>query len=183
MAFTLTLVSFSCTGPIIGFLLVAVSTSGSIVAPTIGMLGFAIALAIPFTLFAIFPSWLQSMPKSGGWMNAVKVTLGFIELAFALKFLSVADLSYGWHILPREVFLVIWIVLAFACGIYHTVDWTRKRINPLRRQKVAVVCYAFVFYLIPGLKGAPCTLVSAFLPPAERTDEMVFTYCEEALAE
>ena len=118
MAFTLALVSFSCTGPIIGFLLVAVSTQGSIVAPTIGMLGFAIALAIPFTLFAMFPSLLKSAPKSGGWMNVIKVTLGFIELAFALKFLSVADLAYGWHILDREVFLSLWIVIFGLLGVY-----------------------------------------------------------------
>lgn len=111
MAFTLSLVSFSCTGPIIGFLLVQVSTTGSVVAPAIGMLGFAIALALPFTLFALFPSWLKSMPKSGGWMNIIKVTLGFLELAFALKFLSVADLAYGWRILDRETFLALWIVL------------------------------------------------------------------------
>ncbi len=107
MAFTLSLVSFSCTGPIIGFLLVQVSTTGSVVAPAIGMLGFAIALALPFTLFALFPSWLKSMPKSGGWMNIIKVTLGFLELAFALKFLSVADLAYGWRILDRETFLAL----------------------------------------------------------------------------
>lgn len=111
MAFTLSLVSFSCTGPIIGFLLVQVSTTGSVVAPAIGMLGFAIALALPFTLFALFPSWLKSMPKSGGWMNIIKVTLGFLELAFALKFLSVADLAYGWRLLDRETFLALWIVL------------------------------------------------------------------------
>ncbi len=113
MAFTLALVSFffSCTGPIIGFLLVEVSTSGSILAPTVGMLGFAIALALPFTLFAMFPAWLKTMPKSGNWMNCVKVTLGFLELAFALKFLSVSDLAYGWHILDREAFLSLWIVI------------------------------------------------------------------------
>ena len=118
MAFTLSLVSFSCTGPIIGFLLVQVSTTGSVVAPAIGMLGFAIALALPFTLFALFPSWLKSMPKSGGWMNVIKVTLGFLELAFALKFLSVADLAYGWRILDRETFLALWIVLFALLGFY-----------------------------------------------------------------
>ena len=118
MAFTLSLVSFSCTGPIIGFLLVQVSTTGSVVAPAIGMLGFAIALALPFTLFALFPSWLKSMPKSGGWMNIIKVTLGFLELAFALKFLSVADLAYGWRILDRETFLALWIVLFALLGFY-----------------------------------------------------------------
>ena len=118
MAFTLTLVSFSCTGPIIGFLLVQVSTSGSIVAPAIGMLGFAIALALPFTLFALFPSWLKSMPRSGGWMNQVKVVLGFLELAFALKFFSVADLAYGWRLLDRETFLALWIVIFALLGLY-----------------------------------------------------------------
>ena len=118
MAFTLSLVSFSCTGPIIGFLLVQVSTTGNLVAPAIGMLGFAIALALPFTLFALFPTWLKSMPKSGGWMNVVKVTLGFLELAFALKFLSVADLAYGWRILDREVFLSLWIVIFLLLGLY-----------------------------------------------------------------
>ncbi len=190
MALTMVVVSFSCTAPVMGLLLVEIATvatgdggAGALLMPVVGMTSFALALALPFTFFALFPKLLERVPRSGQWMMSVRVTLGFIELAFALKFLSVADLAYGWHILPREVFLVIWIVLAFACGIYHTVDWTRKRINPLRRQKVAVVCYAFVFYLIPGLKGAPCTLVSAFLPPAERTDEMVFTDYEEALAE
>lgn len=118
MAFTLTLVSFSCTGPIIGFLLVAVSTQGDILGPTIGMLGFAIALAIPFTIFALFPSLLKSAPKSGGWMNTVKVVLGFIELAFALKFLSVADLAYHWHLLDREVFISLWIVMFALLGCY-----------------------------------------------------------------
>ena len=118
MAFTLSLVSFSCTGPIIGFLLVEVSTTGSIIAPALGMLGFAIALALPFTLFAMFPSWLKSMPKSGGWMNAIKVVLGFLELAFALKFLSVADLAYGWRLLDRETFLALWIVIFGLLGFY-----------------------------------------------------------------
>lgn len=118
MAFTLSLVSFSCTGPIIGFLLVEVSTTGSVIAPAIGMLGFAIALALPFTLFAMFPSWLKSMPKSGGWMNVIKVVLGFLELAFALKFLSVADLAYGWGILDRETFLALWIVIFALLGFY-----------------------------------------------------------------
>ena len=119
MAFTLSLVSFSCTGPIIGFLLVEVSTSGgSALAPTIGMLGFALALALPFTLFALFPAWLKSAPKSGGWLNMVKVVLGFLELAFALKFLSVADLAYGWHILDRETFLALWIVIFGLLGVY-----------------------------------------------------------------
>lgn len=190
MALTMVVVSFSCTAPIMGLLLVEIATvttgGGGIeqlLMPVVGMTGFALALALPFTFFALFPKLLQRVPRSGRWMTSVRVTLGFVELAFALKFLSVADLAYGWHILPREVFIGVWIVLAFACGVYHTVDWSRGRINPLRRQKVAVVCYAFVFYLIPGLKGAPCTLVSAFLPPAAEAEEVVFTDYEEALAE
>ena len=190
MALTMVVVSFSCTAPIMGLLLVeiaTVTTGGGgveqLLMPVVGMTGFALALALPFTFFALFPKLLQRVPRSGRWMTSVRVTLGFVELAFALKFLSVADLAYGWHILPREVFIGVWIALAFACGVYHTVDWSRGRINPLRRQKVAVVCYAFVFYLIPGLKGAPCTLVSAFLPPAVEAEEVVFTDYEEALAE
>lgn len=190
MALTMVVVSFSCTAPIMGLLLVeiaTVTTGGGgveqLLMPVVGMTGFALALALPFTFFALFPKLLQRVPRSGRWMTSVRVTLGFVELAFALKFLSVADLAYGWHILPREVFIGVWIALAFACGVYHTVDWSRGRINPLRRQKVAVVCYAFVFYLIPGLKGAPCTLVSAFLPPAAEAEEVVFTDYEEALAE
>ena len=118
MATTLTIVSFSCTGPIIGFLLVDLTTSSNFLAPVLGMLGFAIALALPFTLFALFPAFIKKLPKSGGWMNTIKVTLGFIELAFALKFLSVADMAYGWHILDREVFLALWIVIFTLLGIY-----------------------------------------------------------------
>ena len=170
MAFTLTLVSFSCTGPIIGFLLVAVSTQGSILAPTIGMLGFAIALAIPFTLFAMFPSLLKSAPKSGGWMNVVKVVLGFIELAFALKFLSVADLAYGWHILDREVFLCLWIVIFGLLGIY-LFGWLKfPHDDPEHRTNVpqfflGMLSLAFAIYMIPGLWGAPLKAISAFAPP------------------
>ena len=170
MAFTLTLVSFSCTGPIIGFLLVAVSTQGSILAPTIGMLGFAIALAIPFTLFAMFPSLLKSAPKSGGWMNVVKVVLGFIELAFALKFLSVADLAYGWHILDREVFLCLWIVIFGLLGIY-LFGWIKfPHDDPEHRTNVpqfflGMISLAFAIYMIPGLWGAPLKAISAFAPP------------------
>ena len=170
MAFTLTLVSFSCTGPIIGFLLVAVSTQGSILAPTIGMLGFAIALAIPFTLFAMFPSLLKSAPKSGGWMNVVKVVLGFIELAFALKFLSVADLAYGWHILDREVFLCLWIVIFGLLGIY-LFGWLKfPHDDPEHRTNVpqfflGMISLAFTIYMIPGLWGAPLKAISAFAPP------------------
>ena len=170
MAFTLTLVSFSCTGPIIGFLLVAVSTQGSILSPTIGMLGFAIALAIPFTLFAMFPSLLKSAPKSGGWMNVVKVVLGFIELAFALKFLSVADLAYGWHILDREVFLCLWIVIFGLLGIY-LFGWLKfPHDDPEHRTNVpqfflGMISLAFTIYMIPGLWGAPLKAISAFAPP------------------
>ena len=175
MAFTLALVSFSCTGPIIGFLLVAVSTQGSIVAPTIGMLGFAIALAIPFTLFAMFPSLLKSAPKSGGWMNVIKVTLGFIELAFALKFLSVADLAYGWHILDREVFLSLWIVIFGLLGCY-LLGWLKfphddesYRTN-VPQFFLAMASLAFTVYMIPGLWGAPLKAISAFAPPMNTQD-------------
>ena len=170
MAFTLTLVSFSCTGPIIVFLLVAVSTQGSILSPTIGMLGFAIALAIPFTLFAMFPSLLKSAPKSGGWMNVVKVVLGFIELAFALKFLSVADLAYGWHILDREAFLCLWIVIFGLMGIY-LFGWLKfPHDDPENRTNVpqfflGMISLAFAIYMIPGLWGAPLKSISAFAPP------------------
>lgn len=175
MAFTLALVSFSCTGPIIGFLLVEVSTSGSIVAPAIGMLGFAIALALPFTLFALFPAWLKQMPKSGGWMNVIKVSLGFIELAFALKFLSVADLAYGWRILDRETFLALWIVLFALLGVYllgkikfpHDDDDTHVS---LPRFFLALASLAFAVYMVPGLWGAPLKAVSAFAPPLYTQD-------------
>ena len=175
MAFTLALVSFSCTGPIIGFLLVAVSTQGSILAPTIGMLGFAIALAIPFTLFALFPSLLKSAPKSGGWMNTIKVILGFIELAFALKFLSVADLAYGWHLLDREVFLSIWIVIFGLLGAY-LLGWIRfPHDDESHRTNVpqfflALASLSFTVYMIPGLWGAPCKAISAFTPPMNTQD-------------
>ena len=175
MAFTLSLVSFSCTGPIIGFLLVQVSTTGSVIAPAIGMLGFAIALALPFTLFALFPSWLKSMPKSGGWMNVIKVTLGFLELAFALKFLSVADLAYGWRILDRETFLALWIVIFGLMGLYllgkikfpHDGDENRVGVG---RFFLALVSLAFAVYMIPGLWGAPLKAVSAFAPPVMTQD-------------
>lgn len=175
MAFTLSLVSFSCTGPIIGFLLVEVSTTGSVIAPAIGMLGFAIALALPFTLFALFPSWLKSMPKSGGWMNVIKVTLGFLELAFALKFLSVADLAYGWRILDRETFLALWIVLFALLGFYllgkikfpHDDDNTNVSVP---RFFLALASLAFAVYMVPGLWGAPLKAVSAFAPPMKTQD-------------
>ncbi len=171
MAFTLSLVSFSCTGPIIGFLLVEVSVGGSLFAPAIGMLGFALALALPFTLFALFPSMLKQMPRSGSWMNVVKVTLGFIELAFALKFLSVADLAYGWGILDREVFLAIWIVLFALLGLYllNVIHFPHDDVDEHRttvpRFFLAVASLAFSLYMLPGLWGAPCKAVSAFAPP------------------
>ena len=187
MAFTLALVSFSCTGPIIGFLLVAVGTQGEFLAPLIGMLGFAIALAIPFTVFAMFPSLLKAAPKSGGWMNTIKVVLGFIELAFALKFLSVADLAYGWHILDREVFLSLWIVIFALLGIYllgwlkfphdDAMEYTElgEQVPTFGRTNVpqfflGMASLAFAVYMIPGLWGAPLKAVSAFAPPMNTQD-------------
>jgi thiol:disulfide interchange protein DsbD len=200
MAFTLAIVSFSCTGPIVGFLLVDFSTSGNIVAPAIGMLGFALALALPFTLFALFPSWLKQAPKSGAWMNTVKVTLGFIELAFALKFFSVADLAYGWHLLDREVFLCLWIAIFFLlglylCGMLHfqsdaEADGT-IRPKPVVAIMGGLVSIAFAIYMVPGLWGAPCKAVSAFTPPMSTQDfnlnskevKAAFLNYEEGLAE
>ena len=185
MAFTLSLVSFSCTGPIIGFLLVEVSTLGSIVAPTVGMLGFALALALPFTLFALFPAWLKSAPRSGNWMNVVKVSLGIVELAFSLKFLSVADLAYGWHLLDREVFLCLWIMLFALLGAYllgwirlpHDEDEYDEAGNVVQRPRVGVTRFllallslSFALYMVPGLWGAPCKAVSAFAPPMYTQD-------------
>lgn len=185
MAFTLTLVSFSCTGPIIGFLLVEVGTSSSLLAPTIGMLGFALALALPFTLFALFPTMLKSAPKSGNWMNNIKVVLGFLELAFALKFLSVADLAYGWGILDREVFLCLWIVIFAAMGLYmlgfirlpHDEDEYDEEGNVIVKPRIGITrlciglaAIAFALYMIPGLWGAPCKAVSAFAPPMSTQD-------------
>ena len=185
MAFTLSLVSFSCTGPIIGFLLVEVSTTGSLLAPTIGMLGFALALALPFTLFAMFPAWLKSMPKSGNWMNCIKVCLGLLEIAFALKFFSVADLAYGWHLMDREVFLSLWIVIFALMGAY-LVGWIRfphdedeydemgdvvqRPRTSVTRFFMALVSFAFALYMVPGLWGAPCKAVSAFAPPMQTQD-------------
>lgn len=175
MAFTLALVSFSCTGPIIGLLLVAVSTQGNIIAPTIGMLGFAVALAIPFTLFAMFPSLLKSAPKSGGWMNVIKVVLGFIELAFALKFLSVADLAYGWHILDRETFIALWIAIFGLLGLYLLGMFNFPHDDENRRTNVpqfflALISLAFTVYMVPGLWGAPLKAISAFTPPMNTQD-------------
>lgn len=175
MAFTLALVSFSCTGPIIGTLLVEVATTNSIIGPAIGMAGFAIALAIPFTLFAIFPSWLKELPKSGGWLNSVKVVLGFIELALSLKFLSVADLAYGWGILDRETFVALWVVIFGLLGLYllgkirFTHDSEVKGIG-VPRFFMAVISLSFAVYLLPGLWGAPLKSVSAFVPPLYTQD-------------
>ena len=179
MAFTLVLVSFSCTAPIIGLLLVEAATSNGWLAPAVGMLGFAVALALPFTLFALFPSWLQQAPKSGSWMNTLKVVLGFVELAFALKFLSVADLAYGWHILDREVFLSLWIVIFGLLGAYLC-GWLKFRSDEIggelnRPMPVAcimggIASLAFAVYMIPGLWGAPCKAVSAFAPPMNSQD-------------
>ncbi len=187
MAFTLALVSFSCTGPIIGFLLVEMSTSGSIVGPAIGMLGFAIALALPFTLFALFPTWLKAAPRSGSWMTTIKVVLGFIELAFALKFFSVADLAYGWHLMDREVFLSLWIVIFGMLGLYliGKLKFQEDAIGGEIDKPMPVVCImmgmlslAFAVYMVPGLWGAPCKAVSAFAPPMNTQDFNINTHNE-----
>ena len=179
MAFTLVLVSFSCTAPIVGLLLVEAATSGNWVGPTVGMFAFALALALPFTLFAMFPSWLKSAPRSGSWMNTIKVVLGFIELAFSLKFLSVADLAYGWHILDRETFLSLWIVIFGAMGLYligklkFQSDAAGGDINkpmPVPCIMLGLCSIAFAIYMIPGLWGAPCKAVSAFAPPMYTQD-------------
>lgn len=175
MAFTLVLVSFSCTGPIIGTLLVEASVSGSLLAPTIGMLGFAIALAIPFSIFAFFPTLLKSMPKSGGWLNKVKVVLGFLELALALKFLSVADLAYGWGILDRETFLALWIVIFALLGLYLLGKLRLPHDDPAKHTSVSglfmgIISLSFAIYMVPGLWGAPLKAISAFSPPANTQD-------------
>lgn len=180
MAFTLALVSFSCTGPIIGTLLVQAATAGSKLAPAMGMLGFATSLAMPFTLFAIFPSMLQGMPKSGGWLNIVKVVLGFLELALSLKFLSVADLAYGWHLLDRETFLSLWIIIFALLGFYllgwirfsHDSEWPHLTVT---RFMMATVSLSFAVYMIPGLWGAPLKAVSAFAPPLYTQDFSLYT--------
>jgi len=205
MALTLVLVSFSCTGPIIGLLLVDMVTSGSIVAPTVGMFGFALALAAPFTLFAMFPTWLKSAPKSGNWMNVIKVVLGLVELAFALKFLSVADLAYGWRLLDRETFLCLWILIFSLMGFYllgwirlpHDEDEYDDDGNVIARPKIGVTRFlsalcvlAFALYMVPGLWGAPCKAVSAFAPPMwtqdfnlnQNTVEATYTDYEEGMA-
>ncbi len=196
MAFTLALVSFSCTGPIIGFLLVELSTGSSLTGPIVGMLGFALALALPFTIFALFPAWLQKMPRSGSWMVTVKTVLGFIELAFALKFLSVADLAYDCGLLPRETFIVIWAAMALALGLYL---WGVLKLNhdgPSEgigtvRLLLGMASIAFCLYLIPGLWGAPLKAVSAFAPPMHTQDFVLgqqmphakYTSYEEGLQE
>ena len=199
MAFTLVLVSFSCTAPIIGLLLVETTTSGNWIAPAVGMLGFALALALPFTLFALFPSWLKQAPKSGSWMNTLKVVLGFIELAFALKFFSVADLAYGWHLLDREAFLSLWIVIFGLLGLYliGKLKFQSDEIGGDINKPMPVLCImgglvslAFAVYMIPGLWGAPCKAVSAFAPPMNTQDfnlntkvvEAQYTSYEEGLA-
>jgi len=175
MSFTLVLVSFSCTGPIIGTLLVHAATMGASIGPAVGMLGFALALSIPFSFFAIFPNMLQSMPKSGGWLNSVKVVLGFLELALALKFLSVADLAYGWRILDREVFLVLWIVIFALLGLYllgklkFSHDSDLKYVS-VPRLFMAIISFAFAVYMVPGLWGAPLKAISAFAPPLYTQD-------------
>ena len=199
MAFTLVLVSFSCTAPIIGLLLVETTTNGNWLAPAMGMFGFAVALALPFTLFALFPSWLRQAPKSGSWMNTLKVVLGFVELAFALKFLSVADLAYGWHLLDREVFLSLWIVIFGLLGAYLC-GWLKFRSDEVggelhRPMPVAsimggMLSLAFAVYMVPGLWGAPCKAVSAFAPPIGTQDfnlnskvvEARFTDYEQGMA-
>lgn len=175
MAFTLALVSFSCTGPIIGTLLVDAATRGALLGPAIGMTGFSLALALPFTLFAIFPGWLKSLPKSGGWLNSVKVVLGFLELAFALKFLSNVDLAYHWGLLDREVFLVLWISIFLMLGLYLIGTIRFSHDSPLAYLSVprlffAIAAFSFTFYLIPGLWGAPLKAVNAFLPPMASQD-------------
>ena len=199
MAFTLVLVSFSCTAPIIGLLLVETTTSGNWVAPAVGMLGFALALALPFTLFALFPSWLKQAPKSGSWMNTLKVTLGFVELAFALKFLSVADLTNSWHLLDREVFLSLWIAIFGLLGAYLCgwLKFQEDEIGGNLHRPMPVLCImgglcslAFAVYMVPGLWGAPCKAVSAFTPPMSTQDfnlnnkvvEARFTDYEQGMA-
>lgn len=179
MAFTLVLVSFSCTAPIIGLLLAETVTSGRWLAPAVGMLGFALALAVPFTLFALFPTLMKKSPRGGAWMNQVKVVLGFVELAFSLKFFSVADMAYGWHLLDREVFLSLWIVIFFAMGCY-LVGWLRfpsddvegapRGAMPVPAVVLGLASMAFAVYMLPGLWGAPCKAVSAFAPPMSTQD-------------
>ena len=182
MAFTLVIVSFSCTGPIIGTLLVE-AAGKSLLAPAIGMLGFAIALALPFSLFAMFPQWLKQAPKSGDWMTSFKVVLAFLELALSLKFLSVADMAYGWGILPRWLFIAIWIVCFLGIGIYLIWDiWSVSTPRKIIRAIVIIPSLAFAFYLVPGLRGAPVKAISAFAPPMEIEGREVFNDYDEGLA-
>ncbi len=199
MAFTLVLVSFSCTAPIIGLLLVQTVTSGDWVAPAVGMFGFALALAVPFSLFAMFPSLMKKSPRSGAWMDQIKVVLGFVELAFSLKFLSVADLAYGWHILDRETFLALWIVIFLALGCYlvgwlkfqqDTIGGDLNKPMPVPAIMLGLCSLAFAVYMVPGLWGAPCKAVSAFAPPISTQDfnlnskvvEAKYTNYEEGMA-
>jgi thiol:disulfide interchange protein len=182
MAFTLALVSFSCTGPIIGFMLVEVASIGNILGPCIGMLGFAIALALPFTLFALFPTLLKKAPKSGSWMNTVKVVLGFVEIAFALKFLSVADLAYGWGVLDRDVFLIIWTLLAAILALYLfgviklPIDGKKKGKRSVAKTMMGLACSLAVIYMIPGICGKPLPAISAFTPPMYTQHIRLFKY-------
>lgn len=181
MAATLSLVSFSCTGPIIGTLLVQAATTGALLGPAIGMLGFSIALAIPFVLFAIFPSLLSSLPKSGGWLNSVKVVLGFLELALALKFLSNVDLTYHWHWFDREIFLVLWIVIFGLIGLYLLGKLKFSQDNDLPyvsvpRLFLAIIVLSFTTYMAPGLWGAPLKSIAAFLPPQDTQDFDLYTF-------
>ena len=197
MAFTLSLVSFSCTAPVVGLLLVQAATSNNWVAPAIGMFGFALALALPFTLFAMFPSWMKKAPKSGSWMNTVKVVLGFVELAFSLKFFSVADLAYGWGLLDRETFLALWIAIFTLMGLYllgilhFRSDGDNPKAQPVACIMLGLCSLAFAVYMVPGLWGAPCKAVSAFAPPMytqdfnlNKTDEVKakYTSYEEGMA-
>ena len=189
MAFTLVLVSFSCTAPIVGLLLVETVTSGNWVGPAVGMFGFALALAVPFTLFAMFPTLMKKSPKSGAWMNQIKVVLGFVELAFSLKFLSVADLAYGWHLLDRETFLSLWIAIFLFLGLYligklkfrsDEVGGEINRPMPVPSVMLGLCSIAFAIYMVPGLWGAPCKAVSAFAPPMNTQDFNLNTHTVQA---
>jgi thiol:disulfide interchange protein len=180
MAATLALVSFSCTGPIIGTLLVQAATTGALLGPAIGMFGFALALSIPFVVFAIFPGLMRSLPKSGGWLNSVKVVLGFVELALSLKFLSNVDLAYHWKLFDREVFLALWIVIFALMGVYLLGKLTFSHDSPLKfisvpRLFLAIITLSFTIYMIPGLWGAPLKSISSFLPPQDTQDFDLYT--------
>lgn len=186
MAFTLSLVSFSCTGPIIGTLLVEAGQKGSLLGPAAGMFGFSLALAIPFTLFAAFPGWLNSLPSSGGWLNTVKVTLGFLELAFALKFLSTADLVWQAHWLERELFLAIWVAIAFITAFYLLGAFRMPLDSPVTTISVPRLSFAMVFmilgfYMLPGIFGAPVKLISGFPPPEHYAETKSGAYAQPAI--